>query len=89
LDELRTSVESNNAELLERGAHALKGMLRGLAAEVPASLAQRLEQMGSTVKMNQSPIVFSELEAALLILNRELAQFIEEAKAANSLGSLA
>lgn len=88
LAELHAAVDSRNAVQMEQAAHAMKGMLRGLAGESCAALAQRLETMGKSAEMDDGSSLLSTLEAEMNRFDRELAHFLEDAKAANSLGSL-
>ena len=88
LAELHAAVDAGDAVRLEQAGHAMKGMLRGLAGETCAAHAQRLETMGKSAEMDGSLSVLSALEAEVSLFERELAQFLEEAKAANSLDPL-
>jgi two-component system sensor histidine kinase/response regulator len=88
LGELHAAADADDARQLERAGHALKGMLRGLAGEAAAALAQKLEDMGRGSELSGSRAVLAELETEMHRFDRELLQLLEDAKGANSLASI-
>jgi hypothetical protein len=88
LAEIRASVAAGNAGQLENAAHAMKGMLRGLAGDGPGALAQRLEQMGAALAMKDSVSVLTGLEAEIIHFDQELTYVLDDARAANSLATI-
>lgn len=88
LAKIRDAVEGRHAIYLEEAAHALKGMLKGLAAERAASIAQRLESMGRAAQFEKSLCVLVSLDAELERFDCALAEILKQARAANSLSVL-
>jgi len=88
LKELKEAVRIGDAKRMQQAAHSMKGVLRTLAGDRSAQLAECLEQMGREGKTEGSEVITSELESTTDALQVELRQFLSQAKAANSFDSL-
>ncbi len=75
------AVCSNNAEKLERSAHALKGAVSNFFAEPSTLLAWNLEQMGHARTTMNADKVFLELKTELVRLHSALEALLNEKKA--------
>ena len=73
-EEVRRAVAQQDAVLLHRMAHTLKGALNSLGATPVAALALELETMGCGGDFARAPETFSALEDALGRLETELNQ---------------
>jgi len=62
---LKTAIEEDNAEALQREAHTLKGSAANLSADSIAAAALRLEQMGREKDLTAGEQAFVDLEAEL------------------------
>jgi len=78
MKKIHDAIEDNDAEALQRTAHALKGMLGNFQVESAAQKAYDLEKMGRDGKTDQATKVFTRLtndidhlETIFLDLSRE------------------
>lgn len=62
---IRTAIEQNNPEELERAGHSLKGAAKNLSANPISELSFRLEKMGSDASFDEAEDVLTELESEL------------------------
>jgi two-component system, sensor histidine kinase and response regulator len=72
VDRIRTAVAHNDANELERAAHALKGSVLNFGARTVADLALGLESMGRAGDLTQAGKVAAELERQIGALRAEL-----------------
>jgi len=72
LSRLGSAVGSRQSHEVESEAHAFKSLLRLVAAESAAELAERLEQMGQTGQLHDAPEALAELQARAAALLQEL-----------------
>jgi HPt (histidine-containing phosphotransfer) domain-containing protein len=70
------AVGKQDALLLERAAHSLKGSLSTIGAEVAANCALALEMMGRTRKLDGCETVLAELQSSVSQLHLELTAMI-------------
>lgn len=71
MEGIRKGVETEDAELLERNAHGLKGSAGSIRARPASKAAEKLEEMGRTEE-------FSGADTALETLETEIEQLTEE-----------
>ncbi|WP_251940643.1 Hpt domain-containing protein [Salinibacter ruber] len=74
MDAIRAAVESEDAEVLEREAHGLKGATGSLRASPSSEAAQTLEEMAHAGD-------FADAEAALETLEAEIDRLKDELRA--------
>jgi HPt (histidine-containing phosphotransfer) domain-containing protein len=72
LSELRTALEHNDAQKVERAAHGLKGSVANFGAQAAVDAAFHLEKMGYTGDLSQAAATLSALDEALIHLRGEL-----------------
>jgi HPt (histidine-containing phosphotransfer) domain-containing protein len=72
MDRIRAAVAHNDANELERAAHALKGSVLNFGARTVADLALGLESMGRAGDFTQAGKVAAELERQIGALRAEL-----------------
>jgi HPt (histidine-containing phosphotransfer) domain-containing protein len=78
LNEVRQSIQSSDAVMLERSAHTLKGAVANFGAKPAFDAAFRLESMGQQSKFARAPEACTELEKEIARLNQALAQYSRE-----------
>lgn len=71
MEGIREGVAEEDAEMLERNAHGLKGSAGSIRARPASSAAERLEEMGRTED-------FSEADAALEALEEEIDRLTDD-----------
>ncbi len=74
LQAMRAALEANNAQALEREAHALKGSCANFGAERLEEMCLRLQQLGSQGEIAPAREMFPSLEAELRRLHGILAE---------------
>jgi len=74
MEAIRTAVENEEGDVLEREAHGLKGAAGSLRAEPASEAAQVLEEMGHSDN-------FEEAEPALETLEREIDRLKDDLQA--------
>jgi len=72
LDEVRRSVESRDADALQRSAHALKGSASGMGGLAVAEIAQELESMGREHRLAGVDVRLAQLAVEVARLDAEL-----------------
>jgi HPt (histidine-containing phosphotransfer) domain-containing protein len=72
LELVSEAVAKQDAGLLERSAHSLKGSLATIGAELAANRALVLEMMGRNRQMDGSVAALSELQSSIGALHTEL-----------------
>ncbi len=65
LGTLRTAAETGDAQMLERAAHALKGITGTVGANEMLDLAVRLEELGRSGQTDGAAELVTELDVAL------------------------
>ena len=78
LVDIQTAIQENNAEVLKRQAHALKGMVGNFHARAAAGHAAALEIMGREGDLSGSDESLNRLEAELQRLKENLVQLTGE-----------
>jgi HPt (histidine-containing phosphotransfer) domain-containing protein len=73
LDDIHKALATDDAKLLERAAHGLKGSVANFCVPAAEDAALQLEQLGRAQKMDQAPGIVSALEQTLALLQAELA----------------
>ncbi|WP_051509992.1 ATP-binding protein [Hylemonella gracilis] len=72
LHALRESAQRADAAALQRGAHALRGVLGNFAAAPAVTLTRRIESLGADGAVDQIAPLLSDLEEALQALDQAL-----------------
>lgn len=78
LTELHTALRQNDAQLLERAAHGLKGSVANFGAQAAVDAALLLEQMGHAEDLTGAPATLAALDRALTALRGELQSLCAE-----------
>ncbi|MBC3931576.1 PAS domain S-box protein [Undibacterium curvum] len=78
VEEIRTAIATQDAELLHRAAHTLKGLVANFCAEPPENIAYALEQKGKQADFSQTPELFRQFVSELEKMNQALRQFIAD-----------
>jgi len=71
---VRDSISEQDANLVQRSAHTLKGALLNIAADPVAETARRLEFLGRSGELTESAEVLASLESELDRLVQELSE---------------
>lgn len=74
LEEIRASLANRDQQAVEQAAHALKGTAGNLCASEVVLSAGQLEALGRLGSLLESPIIYAQLESAVL----RLVQHLEE-----------
>jgi signal transduction histidine kinase/DNA-binding response OmpR family regulator/HPt (histidine-containing phosphotransfer) domain-containing protein len=72
LEDIRAAVAGGDQEAVEQAAHALKGTAGNLCASEVVSSAGQLEALGRLGTLVEGPMIYTQLEAAVLRLVRIL-----------------
>lgn len=75
--EIRSAIESNNSEGLERAAHALKGGLGYFSNGRAVAAALKLQQLSERGDLTHAQETLNELEEAITLLKPSLSEFVE------------
>ncbi|EGI76964.1 hybrid sensor histidine kinase/response regulator [Hylemonella gracilis] len=73
---LMTCAQRDDASGVQRGAHALRGVLGNFGATPAASLTRRIESLGAQGELDQARPLLPELEAALQALDQALLSWL-------------
>ena len=76
LHSIEQALSLNDAQGVERAAHALKGSVGNFAADAAQDLARRVENMGRTGRLGDAATTFSALKKEMARLQPELHQLI-------------
>ncbi len=80
LAEIRAAVAAGKANVLERTAHALKGMVANFRSDATAQAAYSLEKMGREKTLDPAAQALETLSARVDELDRQLRNFLEESR---------
>lgn len=72
LEAVRQGVEQRDASAVERGAHALKGLVANFGATLAVEAASSLESIGRRGRMDDAPRALERLEKEVEILTQSL-----------------
>ena len=72
LSDIRRAIEQEDAELLRRSSHTLKGSLRIFDSRRAIDYAAQMEQLGKSEQLAQAPALLEELEPRLKLVIEEL-----------------
>ena len=78
LTTLQNAIHNKKAEILQRTAHSLKGMLRNFQAEEMAEQAFQLEKMGQKNEFDGTSLILQELSDKLPYLKSALLEIVKE-----------
>lgn len=78
LENLQTAVQNNDARLLERTAHGLKGSVANFGAQSAVDAAMHLERMGFAKDLSNAAATLATLNTALSSLRIELESLCNE-----------
>ncbi len=70
LAQMRQAVSDNQADVLERLSHKLRGSSANLGATTIASICRRLETLGEEKKLEGAASILDELESAIKVCSR-------------------
>jgi CheY-like chemotaxis protein/HPt (histidine-containing phosphotransfer) domain-containing protein len=77
LQRIRTCIDEDDAEELQRAAHSLRGLVANFGAKGVAERARCLEQMAKSLRLEGAMNVADELEWKVAQLNQALSRFRE------------
>ena len=80
LAEIRAAVSAGKANVLERPAHALKGMVANFRSDAATQAAYSLEKMGREKTLDQAAQALETLSSRVDNLDRQLRSFLEESQ---------
>ncbi len=80
LVEIRAAVSAGKANVLERTAHALKGMVANFRSDAATQAAYSLEKMGREKTLDQAAQAVETLSSRVDNLGRQLRSFLEESQ---------
>lgn len=75
LEKIKQAVASNNAQVLERAAHTLKGSLRYFGANQASDLARELEKMGREKDMTRAAGCSTQLNDCIIHVFEQLEEY--------------
>ncbi|GAB4330196.1 MAG: hypothetical protein Kow0037_05750 [Calditrichia bacterium] len=78
LKAIEEAIAAQNAELLERNAHSLKGALSNYAAKPARAVAYELEKLGKAGNFAEAPAVFQKLKEEVNKTVTELKRILEQ-----------
>ena len=78
LSELKKAIENNDAPIVERAAHTLKGSVGAFSAKKALETAFRLETMGRDGNLQEAAVVYSKLEQEIEELEAALKATLSE-----------
>lgn len=78
MERIREAIRAGDATVLERAAHALKGMIGNFQAELPAKTALSLEKMGKNGVLANVDRIFESLTMEIARLEKTLLDFVRE-----------
>jgi signal transduction histidine kinase/CheY-like chemotaxis protein len=84
LNQIHDSIVRQDAKLLERSAHSLKGSTAAFSAETARAVAQRLEGMGARGEFNGADVVAAELREEVARLTEALSKYRKESAVCES-----
>ncbi len=80
---LRAAISKNDAQQVYELAHTIKGTAASVGADVVASLARRLEEMGKMRDLRGTEAFFNELESASIKVTADLKNYLRSVEAEN------
>ncbi len=76
--DMRQALAQNDAKLLQRSAHTLRGLLGHFGAERPEVLSRKVEVLGARGTTTEAASLVQQLEAELRMLDQALARFLSQ-----------
>lgn len=77
-DQISTAIANNDAKLLHRTGHTIKGAMTSLGAESWSQVARQLEELGASGSVDGAPALADELNRDLSALRDQLQSFSVE-----------
>ena len=77
--DMRQALAQNDAQLLQRSAHSLRGLLGNFGAAPAEALSRKIEVLGAKGSTAEASPLLSQLEAELKALDQALAGFLSPA----------